>query len=221
VIFPKRPLSLDEVARRWTRELKGTLFERDLDEVLAALVFAVAEGDLVPAEQLMQDALLERLGPVDEDTVFETDELIELAKLAIVYRAAFLDWAAKEGIQPYPKFWGEEPDYKEWAKRAVGKVQAPDLATALARKLVVYKKTETEAEEGKVTPAIPAETSALSPLDACVKQLLDEGYDPGSETCYWATFVLKVRERMPRQKGLSERNLHRAVRRVRSLPKLP
>jgi hypothetical protein len=116
--------------------------------VLAALVFAVVGGDLVPAEQHMQDAVVERLGPVYEDTVFETDELIEVAKLAMVYRAAFLDWASKEGIQPYPKFWGEEPVYKEWAKRALEIVQAK----APAKKLIVSRETEKASEESPTPP---------------------------------------------------------------------
>jgi hypothetical protein len=203
IISLKRPMRLETIASLWAHELQDTRYEREFGKMLEILLNAVAHNKLVPTEQHMRtviqgrrEQICSRIGKPN-NSVFSEDELIEIADSVMASRDAFFDWLNAEKIFPRPTFWGEYNSV-----RGTASAQQEPAAGATS------------------TPAAP-ESPRLTPLEACVKQLLGEGYDPGSETCNWATFLLKVRERMPRQKGLSERNLHRAVKRVRSLSKLP
>jgi hypothetical protein len=111
MIFPKRPLGLEVIAKRWVRELQGTVHEQTLDEVLMCLLFAVAYDELVPTDPQMQATAQEGLEKIrdrhnaGDDVTFHLEEMLEIADPVFITRGEYFRWIEAEDVQPRPTFW--------------------------------------------------------------------------------------------------------------------
>jgi hypothetical protein len=218
VQIPKdRLLPLEKIAKLWAHELRGTPLEERADALLNRLRMAFYRGHLnVPGPDVkeLQELSYKLLSAIaagekiDPTVGWAVSSQVGALKIS---RADFLRWTEEDGW-PHPTFWDEPTDEE--------KTRRKDREAELDWEVLKHDIREEPPRGAAVLPAPPAEEPPpegkdLTPLEACVKQLLDQGIDPGGGEHSWKTFQLIVQRAAPRQKGLSTRNLKRIVKDLR------